>query len=478
MKSAPDIAVIGHTNAGKTSLMRTLTRQRDFGRISAHPATTRHVELAELAVAGQAVLRLYDTPGFEDSSGLLAHLEHLKASRGEDWIETIEAFVRDPALQSGFGQEAKALNQILASDILLYVVDVRDPVRAKHRDELEVIARCARPVLPVLNFLTRGDTREAAWREQLARVNMHAIVAFDTVVYREADELALYGKMATLSDAFATPLKRLMAELKEARSRLRQASARVVAELVVDVAAARRRYPADSDSERAATADALKEAVRRREREAVAALLELHRFTPQDYAPDDLPFSHGEWQEDLFDPEVLGRFTFDTAAAAVTGATAGLAIDLMTGGLTLGIAALTGATAGLVLDGARRYGGRALARLRGLADMSVADATLHLLAAREAALVTTLLGRGHGAVTPIRAAGPDAAGDGWIVEWLAPLLKQARRNPRWSVLDEDAPVAASSRRNTAIERITAVVSDALAEPDGAALPPPAGAPAA
>ena len=91
---------------------------------------------------------------------------------------------------------------------------------------------------------------------------MHAIVAFDTVVYREADELALYAKIATLSDAFAPPLERLMTELTAARAKLRRASALLVADLVVDVAAARRRYAADSDTERTAAADALKEAVR------------------------------------------------------------------------------------------------------------------------------------------------------------------------------------------------------------------------
>ena len=468
MTSAPDIAVIGHTNAGKTSLMRTLTRQRDFGRISAHPATTRHVELAELAVAGGTVLRLYDTPGFEDSSGLLAHLERLKAERGEDWIETIAAFVADPALQAGFGQEAKALKQILASDILLYVIDLREAVRAKHRDELEVIGRCARPVLPVLNFLGPAATAEPGWREQLARVNMHAVVAFDTVAYREADELALYAKIASLSDAFAPALERLMAELKSARATLRRASALAVAELVVDAAAARRRYPSDSDAERESVAAALKEAVRRREAETVSTLLDLHRFDRQDYAPEALPFSHGRWQEDLFDPALLERITVDTTKAAVTGATAGLAIDLMTGGLTLGMAALVGATAGVVLDTARRHGGRLLDRARGFAELTVAEPTLRHLAARNAALVAALLGRGHGAVMPIRAETP--AAERWA-ERLAPLLAQARRSPRWSGLGDDRRADAPAGRAALVERIATVIAEAAGEPAGTGLPP-------
>ena len=469
MTDIPAIAVIGHTNTGKTSLMRTLTRQRDFGRISARPATTRHVEVAELSVAGRTVLRLYDTPGFEDSTGLLAHIERLRAARGDDWIETIQAFTRTPALQASFGQEAKALNQILSSDVLLYVVDARDSVRAKHRDELELIGRCARPVLPVLNFLATGAAQEATWRDQMARVNMHAVVAFDTVVYREGDELTLYAKIATLADRFAGPLGALMTELTAARAALKRAAALIVAELIVDVAAARRRYPADDKEAEAETATAFKDAVRRREHDAADALLRVHRFAEDDYIAGELPFAHGAWQEDLFDASALQRFAVETTTALAAGATAGLAIDLMTGGLTLGTAALAGASVGLVVDSVHRYRGRLVAMIRGTADMSVAEPTLRHLISRALALAGALLGRGHGAQAPIHDEPLDDAGR---LDRLAPLVKQARRNPRWSMLtDGVAGPPASARRTALVQKIAEVVEGAVA-PGG--IPSPMG----
>src|SRR5690606_39997878 len=46
-----------------------------------------------------------------------------------------------------FEQEAKVLRQLLASDAAFYVIDARDPVLGKHRDELEILAACARPLL-------------------------------------------------------------------------------------------------------------------------------------------------------------------------------------------------------------------------------------------------------------------------------------------------------------------------------------------
>ena len=52
------IAVVGHTNTGKTSLLRTLTRDTAFGEVADSPGTTRHVEGARLRLEGRAVLEL------------------------------------------------------------------------------------------------------------------------------------------------------------------------------------------------------------------------------------------------------------------------------------------------------------------------------------------------------------------------------------------------------------------------------------
>ncbi len=461
MSQRLDIAVIGHTNAGKTSLMRTLTRRRDFGDVSAHPATTRHVEMAELSLGGQTVMRLFDTPGFEDSSGLLAHIETLKATRGQDWIEAIEAFAADPNLQAGFTQEAKALGQILASAVLLYVIDVRDPVRAKHRDELELLGRCARPVLPVLNFVAPDDPRdgefEAPWRDQLARVNMHAVVAFDTVVFNQVDEVTLYTKIAILADRFAPMLTRLTDELANARRAQMRASAVVVAELIVDIAGARRPYKNDDEAAKTAAATELKNAVRDREQQAVTGLLQLNRFGGEDYTPAELPFAGGAWQEDLFDPLVLERFGFDTSKALAAGASAGLAIDLMTGGLTLGAAALTGAAIGFVFDSARRYGGRLMALATGTAQMAVDESTLKLIIDRETALTAALFRRGHGAQAPISESASD---NGDLAARLAAPIHRARRQPDWSSLSPNPKKPPA--RGAVVTRLADTIETALA----------------
>ena len=64
-----------------------------------------------------------------------------------------------------FEQEAKVLRQLLASDAGLYVIDAREPVLAKYKDELAVLAGCGKPLLPVLNFVAQPGHRDEEWRQ-------------------------------------------------------------------------------------------------------------------------------------------------------------------------------------------------------------------------------------------------------------------------------------------------------------------------
>ena len=66
------LIVIGHTNVGKTSLMRTLLRDGEFGEVKNASATTRHVEAVTLyANDSKPLIILHDPPGLEDGSGVM-----------------------------------------------------------------------------------------------------------------------------------------------------------------------------------------------------------------------------------------------------------------------------------------------------------------------------------------------------------------------------------------------------------------------
>ena len=108
------IAVVGHTNAGKTSLLRTLTRRVHFGEVSDRPGTTRHVESADLEVNGAVAVRFFDTPGLEDAVALREHLAgfHLQGTQATP-PERIRQFLQGPEAHGVFEQEAKVLRRLL-----------------------------------------------------------------------------------------------------------------------------------------------------------------------------------------------------------------------------------------------------------------------------------------------------------------------------------------------------------------------------
>ncbi|WP_312226429.1 GTPase/DUF3482 domain-containing protein [Stutzerimonas nitrititolerans] len=449
--SAPlKLALVGHTNVGKTSLLRTLTRDVSFGEVSHRPSTTRHVEGARLSVDGEPLLELYDTPGLEDAIALLDHLERIERP-GErlDGPARTARFLEGSEARQRFEQEAKVLRQLLASDAGLYVIDAREPVLAKYKDELAVLAGCGKPLLPVLNFVAQPGHGEERWREALARLGLHALVRFDSVAPPIDGERRLYESLALLLEQSRAKLQRLIEDHEaQAAARLSEGN-RLIAELLVDVAACRRGVAAQPELERGAIRE-LHDAVRAREQRCVEALLRLYGFRAQDAATADLPLLDGRWGDDLFNPETLKQLGVKIGGGMAAGAAAGAGVDLMVGGITLGAAALLGAIAGGGAQTARHYGSRLLGKLKGQRELTVDDAVLRLLALRQRQLLAALAVRGHAAMDAIRL---DAADDkAWREGKLPEVLQRCRAHPDWSSLNPAARLQ-DGERQAALEAL-------------------------
>lgn len=438
------LAVVGHTNVGKTSLLRTLLRDRAFGEVSHRPSTTRHVEGARMSVDGQPLLELYDTPGLEDAIALLDHLERLdRPGERLDGPARLGRFLDGSEARQRFEQEAKVLRQLLASDAGLYVIDAREPVLAKYRDELAVLAMCGRPLLPVLNFVASENHRESDWREALARLGLHALVRFDSVAPPLDGEQRLYDSLALLLERARPQLQRLLDD-HQAQRRLRlDAGSRLIAELLLDVAACRRSVPAQEAAVLAAT-EALRQQVRQREQRCVEALLRLYAFGQADAAASDLPLLGGRWGDDLFNPETLRQLGVRLGGGMAAGAAAGAGVDLLVGGITLGAAAALGAIAGGAWQTFGHYGERLLGKIKGQRELTVDDAILRLLALRQRQLLQALDARGHAAFEAVRIDTPEEKQ--WREGKLPAVLGKARAHPEWSSLNPDAELEQAERQ--------------------------------
>ena len=366
------LAVVGHTNVGKTSLLRTLTRDVGFGAISATPSTTLHVEGARLSVDGEALIELYDTPGFEDAIALYEYIEQLPSpEQRPDGPAQVQRFLNTSEAAQRFEQEAKVLRQLLQSDAGLYVIDTREPVLAKYRDELAILAMCGKPLLPVLNFVNAPEQREAAWREVLARLGLHAVVRFDSVAPPADGEQRLYENLSLVLDNQRPRLQRLIDHnLAQALVR-RKAGQRLIAELLIDIAACRRSVPPTRLEE---AIPELHQDVRQREQRCVEALLTLYAFRKDDAQASDLPLEEGRWGDDLFHPATMKQMGVKVGGGMAAGAATGAGIDLITGGLSLGVATVLGAAVGGFTETFRNYGERIKGKWRGERELTVNDA--------------------------------------------------------------------------------------------------------
>ncbi len=444
-----NIAVVGHTNTGKTSLLRTLLRDPDFGEVADQPGTTRDVQAAALLMNGTPLLQLFDTPGLEDAVTLLDYLEQLQEpGQRLDGPGRIERFLHTREAAQRFEQEAKVLRQLLRSDAAFYVIDARSPVLGKHRDELTILAWCARPLLPVLNFVAQPETRIPEWRDALARLGLHATVEFDTVAPTLDGEETLYRKLATLVDTSGDKIERLLVDLQQQRRSRRAAAAQLGAELLLDVAAMRLATPPDTVSLEA-HASRLREVVLRRENNCVTAILRLYGFKTRDVARSELPAWPPRLEMDLFHPQTVRDMGVQMGKGVAAGAAAGAVVDLATAGLSLGTATLVGAALGGLWQSAERFGERVLGRLRGWRELTVDDAVLRLLALRFLLLTATLERRGHAATEPIQLNAEDTTD--LRKDPLPDELKQARSEADWNPLSRR--FEESDRRTSALERI-------------------------
>ncbi len=430
------MAVVGHTNTGKTSLIRTLSQQRDFGEVADRGGTTRQVSAMPLAVDGRTLIELYDSPGLENAPGLIETLEQLPGSR-HGGPERLRRLLDDAELSRQFDQEARVLGLMLSVDIGLVVIDAREPVLEKYQDELAILGMSARPLLAVLNFTAHADSRENQWRQALAEVGLHNTVAFDAQVRDAATEQHLFQNLVSLLPDHQAVLQQWMDHRTTEEQQRQLASLQAIARLLLDAAACRLYFQRAVPDDRERTLEQLRGRVAEREQACVDTLLDLYRFGQDDYQGDALPLDDGRWTSHPLDPESLAHYGIKTGKHLGAGASAGALVDISTGGLSLGAGTLLGAALGAGTGLVRSAGGEWVDRARGRGRLSVDDGALKLLLTRQLALLDALTRRGHASTRSLVAELPRD----WQSRALPATLRRARHHPEWSSLNEERGAA-------------------------------------
>ncbi|OBX19516.1 hypothetical protein A9995_07125 [Erythrobacter sp. QSSC1-22B] len=353
-----NLSLISHTNAGKTTLARTLLG-RDVGEVR-DAAHVTDLSTGYVLVQNDAdTLMLWDTPGFGDTARLLRRLKGSGNPIGWFLSQVWDRWRERPLWSS---QQA-VKNAREEADVILYLVNAaEDPASANYVDlEMEVLGWIGKPVVVLLNQM--GPPREdvsgeqARWADIGAPGQVRAVLPLDAFARVWVQEGALLDTVAPLLNEAKQPAMVRLRERWELLNLARyEAAIGVLARYLARAAAD------DEEVEDAGWQGKLAEAVSGRGKSdgaARKAMVQLAARLAEATAAstDELIILHNlsgkaakQVLERVGEDYAHGAKTPEGVAATLgglmTGAVGGLAADVMSGGLTLGGGMIVGAVLG------------------------------------------------------------------------------------------------------------------------------------
>jgi hypothetical protein len=451
MSTTIQLALISHTNNGKTTLARTLMGV-DVGEVrdAAH-VTILSEPHTLLATPEGDVLQLWDTPGFGDSVRLQKRLAQAGNPIGWFLREVLDRYRDRPFWLSQ--QAVRAARD--TADIVLYLVNsAEDPQDTGYVPaEMKILEWLGKPVVVLLNQTGRprppaeelaGQTR---WRDHLRQYPaVREVFALDAFARSWIHERVFYEALTKLLSAEQQPAYARLFAAWDARNAQRFEQAMQL--LATQLLAAAHDSEALPEAEASLLKSALKvvgigkNAEQQRQDQAMGQLvarlnlhtgemtrelLMLHQLNPAGAA--DI---NAQVREHFAVRAPIDKAQAGLLGAMISGAATGLSADLLAGGLTLGGGALLGGLAGALTFAGAAWGFNSSTD-RNQATMQFTDAFMQTLVVAGILryLAVAHFGRGRGSFVDSEApAFWQSAAEQAVAQQqaaLAAVWKQARR---------------------------------------------------
>lgn len=391
------IAIVGHTNTGKTSLVRALTRQRNFGDVKNAPATTIDVTKITLESSG-FTFNFVDTPGLEDAMSILELMpkSSFQASKVDEKKALLE-IMNNPDYQQDFNQEFKVLNQMLNSDIAFYVIDVRQAFLPRYHYELILLLKTHIPLLPILNFTQNAEYIDD-WKRELKANGLHHYLEFDTILLPRKQRL--YEQIAIMFPEHYQGIQSFIQTQNELdNARLDQAFT-LLADFYFDLMTLRVKADAKKVDVQSINQQITSE-ISKIETQFIHKLLNLYQFNKDDIQYVLLNTEAKATTQDMFTLDEFGQFSIQFGKGAAAGATMMVGVDLISGMTTLGVASATGAVLGGVFNSLWNYGERIVDKWRDIEYYYIDQKTAVNLMLTMLYIIERLNDRSHAELAPI-----------------------------------------------------------------------------
>lgn len=362
-----NLSLISHTNVGKTTLTRTLLMD-DVGSVDDRAHVTEKSEPYILARDNQGCeLIIWDTPGFGDSVRLAKRLEQRENPLG--WFLSE---VWDRYANRAFWLNQKAIRHVRdITDVVLYLIDARaDAEEAAYLDaELRVLSWMEKPVIVLLNQMGEPLPEEEArqverWKGYFsAHPVVRDVLPMDAFARCWVQETALFEVIGrVLPKELAAPFESLRENWTRGRraiyarsldamgqhlGRLLHASETAkapglrerVKQLGSQLGLLKEETAGIEDAQTALSTKAADDLITLTDR-----LIKTNGLKGRASSKTILKRMKTDWRTSS--GQDLGKTT--AIGATVGAATTGLAVDVMTGGLSLGLGTIIGGIIGAI----------------------------------------------------------------------------------------------------------------------------------
>ncbi len=366
-----NLSLVSHTNAGKTTLVRTLLQQ-DVGEVRDAAHVTEVATGYAMLQDGPRTLMLWDTPGFGDTARLVSRLRASGNPIGWFLGQVWDRF-RDRPLWSSQQAVRNARDE---ADVVLYLVNAsEDPASSAYVPlEMEVLAWVGKPIVLLLNQTgppgEDAKAEERRWSDHLASTGLvRATLTLDAFARCWVQERTLLRTITPLLDERQQQaMVSLVAAWTKRNLERFQASMETLASQLAAIACDREEIgdrkwhdrvrgavtnPGGNDSspEAQRAMGRLGERVDQAVRSSTDRLIELHGLSGR-AAQEVLKRMRDDYTEAGPAREGIAA----VLGGLVSGAAGGLAADVAAGGLTLGAGMVIGSILGAVGAGSAARG--------------------------------------------------------------------------------------------------------------------------
>jgi GTP-binding protein EngB required for normal cell division len=204
----PEIAIIGHPNEGKSSVLSTLAED-DSVRISPYPGETTVCRSFPVTIDNRELIRFIDTPGFQNPAQVLATLKTLEGSSEERLQQLLDYCGSREELSEDF----ELLQPVSRGAALIYVVNGARPVRTVDRDEMEIIRLIGKPRMAVINSKGEDERYLPHWKDELA-IRFNSIRLFNAHRATYIERIGLLEALGSIDQDWEQVMSEVVESIK------------------------------------------------------------------------------------------------------------------------------------------------------------------------------------------------------------------------------------------------------------------------